>query len=61
MAVVLSNGSDGSKFMEVGQCDRTYIDISENISEPVTTNNEGWGEFRCNAGSVSVWVPQESA
>ena len=59
MAVVLSNGDTGNKYMEVGQPNRTYIDITEHISESVTTNDEGWAEFRCNAGSVSVWIPQE--
>jgi len=58
MAVVLSNGSDGTKFMEVGHPNCTYTDITEHINEPVITNDDGWGEFRCNAGSVSVWVPQ---
>ncbi len=57
MAVILSNGDIGIKFMEVGQPNRTYIDITEHICEPVSTNKDGWGEFRCNAGSVSVWVP----
>jgi alpha-amylase len=58
MAVVLSNGDAGTKSMEVGQPNRTYIDITEHIDEPVTTNEEGWAEFPCPAGSVSVWVPQ---
>ncbi|MEH2077492.1 MAG: alpha-amylase domain-containing protein, partial [Nostoc sp.] len=58
MAVVLSNGEEGTKWMEVGQPNSTYIDITEHFSEPVTTNDEGWADFRCNAGSVSVWVPQ---
>ncbi|TAF30734.1 MAG: alpha-amylase, partial [Oscillatoriales cyanobacterium] len=58
MAVVLTNGGDGTKFMEVGQPNRTYIDITENIKESITTNDEGWADFRCNAGSVSVWVPE---
>jgi alpha-amylase len=59
MAVVLSNGSDGSKWMEVGHPNQTYIDITEHIDEPITTNNEGWADFRCQAGSVSVWIPQK--
>ena len=59
MAVILSNGDAGRKLMEVGQPNRTYIDITEHICEPVTTNDEGWGEFCCNPGSVSVWVPQD--
>ncbi len=58
MAVVLSNGGDGTKYMEVKQPNRTYIDITEHIKEPIVTNDEGWAEFRCNGGSVSVWVPQ---
>ena len=58
VAVVLSNGDEGKKWMEVGQPNRTYIDITEHIDEPVTTNEEGWADFRCEAGSVSVWVPQ---
>jgi alpha-amylase len=59
MAVVLSNGDDGTKWMEVGHPNTTYIDLTEHIDEPVTTNEEGWANFRCEAGSVSVWVPQE--
>jgi alpha-amylase len=58
MAVLMSNGGDGTKQMEIGQSHRTYIDITEHITEPITTNADGWAEFRCNAGSVSVWVPQ---
>jgi alpha-amylase len=58
MAVVLSNGDDGWKSMEVGNPNTTYTDITEHISEPVVTNAEGWGNFGCRGGSVSVWVPQ---
>ncbi len=60
MAVVLSNGDAGTKWMEVGQPNQTYIDITEHIDEPVVTNDEGWAEFSCLAGSVSVWVPQST-
>ena len=58
MAVVMSNGEAGSKWMEVGRADYTYVDMTEHVKEPVTTNEEGWADFRCEAGSVSVWVPQ---
>ncbi|NCJ07428.1 alpha-amylase [Synechococcales cyanobacterium C] len=58
MAVLLSNSKEGFKWMEVGQPNRTYIDLTEHIAKPVTTNEQGWGEFHCPAGSVSVWVPQ---
>jgi alpha-amylase len=59
MAVVLTNGDNGRKWMAVGQPNRTYYDITEHISETVTTNDEGWAEFHCSAGSVSVWVPKD--
>ncbi len=60
LAVVLSNGEAGRKFMEVGPANSTYVDSTEHITEPVVTNEEGWAEFSCEAGSVSVWVPQQS-
>ena len=58
MAVVISNGEDGRKWMEIGQPNRTYKDLTEHISEPITTNDDGWAEFKCPAGSVSVWIPE---
>jgi alpha-amylase len=60
MAVILSNGSEGTKWMEVGQPNRTYIDLTEHIKEPIATNDRGWAEFRCLGGSVSVWIPKNS-
>ena len=57
MAVVLSNSDSGQKWMETGQPHQTYIDLTEHIDTSVTTNAEGWGEFLCPAGSVSVWIP----
>ncbi|MEM9803710.1 MAG: alpha-amylase [Cyanobacteria bacterium P01_D01_bin.56] len=57
MAVVLSNGDSGSKWMETGHVHQTYRDITEHLEKTVTTNEKGWGEFLCPAGSVSVWVP----
>ncbi len=56
MAVVLSNGEDGRKWMNVGHPNSTYTDITEHVAEPVTTNDEGWAEFCCNGGSVSVGI-----
>ncbi len=58
MAVVLSNSEAGTKWMEVGHANCVYIDVTEHVDQPVTTNEEGWADFRCEAGSVSVWVPQ---
>ncbi len=56
MAVIMSDGQAGFKWMEVGKPNATFIDLTEHIKEPVYTNEWGWGEFRCLGGSVSVWV-----
>lgn len=56
MAVLMSNGGDGWKWMEVGKPNATFHDLTEHISEPVYTNADGWGEFRCPGGKVSVWI-----
>jgi alpha-amylase len=60
MAVVLSNGEGGGKGMNIGQPNCTYVDITEHVQDSVTTNDDGWAEFRCNGGSVSVWIQQLS-
>jgi alpha-amylase len=58
MAVLLSDGAGGSKWMEVGRPNATFRDLTEHIKDPVHTNEWGWGEFYCNGGSVSVWVQE---
>jgi alpha-amylase len=60
MAVIMSDGPSGSKWMEVGKPNTVFYDITEHIQDPVQTNADGWGEFRCNGGSVSVWVQADS-
>ncbi|MBW4565052.1 MAG: alpha-amylase [Mojavia pulchra JT2-VF2] len=59
MAVILSDGPEGYKWMEVGKPNTKFIDLTEHIKEPVYTNEWGWGNFRCLGGSVSVWVQEE--
>lgn len=58
LAVVMSNGSEGSKYMEIGatHAGRTFIDALGNREEEVVINEEGCAEFTCPAGSLSVWV-----
>ena len=56
IAVVLSNGWGGTKWMEVGKPHTTFHDITEHISQTITTNEHSWGGFSCQGGSVSVWV-----
>ncbi|HKG05177.1 MAG TPA: alpha-amylase [Pedobacter sp.] len=57
-AVVLSNGDEGQKSMEVGQkfAGNIFVDALGNRAEEVTIDEHGWAEFGVNAGSVSVWV-----
>jgi alpha-amylase len=59
MAVLLSNGDDGAKWMEVGKVNTTFTDLTGHIEPPVQTNSDGWGEFQCRGGKVSVWVEAE--
>ena len=56
MAVLLSDGPGGSKWMNVARPYAAFTDLTEHEREPVRTNGDGWGEFRCPGGSVSVWV-----
>lgn len=56
MAVVMSNGDEGWKDMALGQPGQVYVDTLGNRKDEVTINQDGWGRFPCNGGSVSVWV-----
>jgi alpha-amylase len=58
-AVLISNNKDCSKVMNTSNPNLMYIDITEHIKERVTSNEEGWAEFRCRGESVSVWVPAD--
>ncbi|MGB2926328.1 MAG: alpha-amylase [Limnothrix sp.] len=58
MVVIMSNGDAGFKSIETGQPNRKFVDVTEHLDEPITTNDEGWADFPCPAGSVSVWVSQ---
>ncbi|AEX84984.1 glycosidase [Marinitoga piezophila KA3] len=58
MAVILSDGPGGSKWMYVGKKKTKFIDLLGNIKEEIWTNDYGWAEFKVNGGSVSVWVEE---
>jgi alpha-amylase len=60
MAVIMSNGEEGYKWMEVGKPNAIFYDITEHIKDPIQTNEDGWAEFRCNGGSVSVWLEKQT-
>jgi alpha-amylase len=59
MAVILTDGPGGSKWMEVGKANAKFHDVTGHRSDVVTTNEWGWGLFPVNGGSVSVWVQEE--
>jgi alpha-amylase len=58
MAVLLTNGSDGSKWMNVYRAGARFYDITGHFAEKVVTNADGWGNFKCPAGNVSVWLQE---
>ena len=59
MAVVLSNAGDASMRMQTPAPGSRFRDLTEHIGDVVDTDADGWGDFRCNGRSVSVWVPAE--
>ena len=60
LAAVLSDAGPGTIRMEMGKAfaGETFYDTLASCPEPVTIDEEGFGEFSCEGGSVSVWVRQ---
>ena len=58
VAVVMSNGDEGWKTMEVGaaHAGKSFIDALGHRKDAVQINEEGWGDFHCDGESVSVWI-----
>jgi alpha-amylase len=58
MAVVLTNGGDGYKWMNMFRPNAKYWDITGHFgaTETIKTNSDGWGRFPCKGGKVSVWL-----
>jgi alpha-amylase len=57
-AVLLSNGDEGWKYMEVGKqhAGQIFVDCLGKFRKKITIDKNGGAEFYCKAGSVSVWV-----
>lgn len=57
-AVVLSNKDGNQKYMEIGKqyAGKTFYDFTGHLQDKVTIDENGWGNFPCPAGNVSVWV-----
>ena len=62
LAVVLDNGPEGKKRMCMGPAfgGKCLYDALGKFQEPVTLDEEGWGEFPVAGGSLSVWVCKEA-
>lgn len=58
MSVVLSNGEAGYKWMNMFRPDTAFYDCTNHIQDIIHTNSDGWGQFPCQGGSVSVWLQQ---
>jgi len=44
--------------MNVNRPNQNFTDATGNDKGSITARNDGWGDFRCNGGSLSVWVEQ---
>jgi alpha-amylase len=60
-AVLLSNGDEGFKNMEIGKryAGKTFIDLLQKHTATITINEEGWESSMRLAGSVSVWIEKQ--
>lgn len=58
MAVVMTNGSAGHKWMCTFRANARYQDATGHHPEDVVivTNQDGWARFPCPDGKVSVWL-----
>lgn len=61
VAVLLSNGDDGEKQMNVGEGRKGQVwhEITGNIKEEVTIGDDGDALFKVGGGKLAVWVQKE--
>ena len=61
LAVVMTNSEAGWKHMTMGEHNKNkvFVDYLGNCSEEVILDDQGWGDFPVQAGSVSVWVNKD--
>jgi alpha-amylase len=62
-AILLSNGEEGFKTMEIGKehAGKTFADYLGKHPAKVTIDPDGKGEFHVSGGSASVWVEENKA
>lgn len=63
IAVLLSDGPGGEKQMYAGKnhAGETYVDLLKNVPDEIVIGADGNAVFKCSGGSVSVWMPKQSA
>ena len=59
-AVLLCNGDDGNKVMEIGKAHagKTFVDYLGGQPDKVTLDADGKGNFTVGGGSVAVWIEE---
>lgn len=62
MAVLISNKDAYTKPMEIGAryAGKQFYDLLQHSQDPITIDENGWGEFQCPPGGVSVWLCKEN-
>jgi alpha-amylase len=56
MAVVMTNGAAGYKWMNTFRPGATFHDATDHVPGTVTADAGGWAKFPCPDGNVSVWL-----
>lgn len=58
LVFLMSNGIDGDKVMNVGisRKGEVWYDLTGNVQQKITINDEGNGNFLVEGGTLSVWV-----
>ena len=61
LASIISDATGGSKWMYVGKnhAGQIWYDITGNRPDVITINVDGWGEFKVNNGSASIYVNRQ--
>jgi alpha-amylase len=56
MAVVITNGDYGKKWLPTCRPNTQYQDFTDALHHFIRTNADGWAEFECPSRNTSVWV-----
>ena len=58
LAVIVSNGASATKRMYIGTkfANEKFLDALSNVKDEVVIDSDGFGDFKVNEKSVSVWI-----